>query len=286
MQSIGVRRAAAALAAVLLAAMTAVMASAAPAGASAGYAEIRGGHFSPDTPGVDVYLTAFDGKKTSLWLSNVGYGDVSGYERIQPGLYAVSMRPHGAAASTPAALSWTLDARPGAAYTACAVGMNAQLHGIVLHDDLSPASAGKARLRVIQAASRAAKADISAVNGPTIATDVPFATSTKYSTVAAGDYTVTARAVDDSKVSTRASVQLAADTVHTVVVLDGKDGGIAMRVLTDAAGAGTVPIGAVPAGGGGTAVGTASGGVLAGVLASFVVLVGAGGAMRRRRPAR
>ena len=65
--------------------------------AQAPAAMIRGGHFSPNTPGVDVYLTSFAGKKTTLWLSGVGYGDVSAYQRFAPGLYSVSMRPHGAA---------------------------------------------------------------------------------------------------------------------------------------------------------------------------------------------
>ena len=58
--------------------------------------------------------------------------------------------------------------------------MNAQLHGIVLHDELNPASAGSGRVRVIQAASRAPQATIQATNGPTVATDVPFATATAY----------------------------------------------------------------------------------------------------------
>jgi hypothetical protein len=35
---------------------------------------VRGAHFSPDTAGVDVYLTAFSGGTSTLWLSDVGYG--------------------------------------------------------------------------------------------------------------------------------------------------------------------------------------------------------------------
>src|SRR6266516_5787893 len=79
-------------------------ASAAP---TAQNAMIRGAHLSPDTTNVDVYLTAFSGGTTTLWLSSVGYGDVSPYQWLKPGEYAVSMRPHGAAPSTPAALRWT-----------------------------------------------------------------------------------------------------------------------------------------------------------------------------------
>jgi hypothetical protein len=93
--------------------------SAAPAhAASEATAYLRAAHFSPETPGVDVYLTSFSGGTTTLWLANVGYGAVSPYRRLTPGVYAVAMRPHGAAASTPPVLKWTLHAEPGAAYTA------------------------------------------------------------------------------------------------------------------------------------------------------------------------
>jgi hypothetical protein len=278
------RIAAAALAVVAVGSFSPAPAAAAPASAM-----IRGGHFSPDTPGVDVYLTAFTGRTTKLWLSGVGYGDVSGYERLTPGLYAVSMRPHGAASSTPAALSWTLDARPGAAYTACAVGMNAKLHGIVLPDDLSAARSGTAKVRVIQAASRAGRANVIATGGPTLARNVAFATSTKYTTVPAGSYVVrasTAQAGASGSVQASARVALPAGTVHTVVVLDGRSGGITVRALDDAAGATVTPVGAVPAGGGGTAARPAAGSwrPLTG-LALVLVLVGAGALrLRRTRP--
>lgn len=275
----------------LLALGVGISGSASATGSADRAAMIRGGHFSPDTPGVDVYLTSFAGKTTKLWLSGVGYGDVSGYERLKPGLYAVSMRPHGAAPSTPAALSWTLDARPGAAYTACAVGLNKKLHGIVLHDNLSPAPSGQTRVRVVQAASRADHADVVAVGGPTIARNVAFATSTNYTDVAAGHYTIKASAVGDSSVQATARVALKPDTVHTVVVLDSHGSGITVRVLDDAAGAAVAPVGAAPTGGGGTA---GSGtrlpdwlyGAVPGGITVLVTACAAAAAVRRRhRPA-
>jgi hypothetical protein len=279
-----------AIATALLALGLSVPERAGASGSTTRAAMIRGGHFSPDTPGVDVYLTSFAGKTTKLWLSGVGYGDVSGYERLKPGLYAVSMRPHGAAPSTPAALSWTLDARPGAAYTACAVGLNAQLHGIVLHDDLAPAPAGQTRVRVIQAASRASHADVTAIGGPTIARNVAFATSTHYTDVAAGHYTIKASAVGDSSIQASTPVSLQPDTVHTVVVLDSHGSGIAVRVLDDAAGASVPPVGAAPTGGGGTAssddpdAGWVYGAIPGGV-AVLATTWAAGAALRRRRAA-
>ena len=216
-------------------------------------AVIRGAHFSPDTPGVDVYLTAFSGGTSTLWLTNVGYGDVSPYGRIAPGLYAVSMRPHGAAASTPPALTWTLDAKAGAAYTAAAVGMNSQLHGIVLHDEFTAPKSGTGLVRVIQAASRAPHADLLATNGPVVAKDAAFATSTAYTTVPAGDWPITARVDGTAGVSTTSDVQITSGSVNSIVLLDAKGSGLTLRSIVDAAAAATAPIGPVQAGGGGTA---------------------------------
>jgi hypothetical protein len=203
---------------------------------------IRGAHLSPDTINVDVYLTAFSGGTTTLWLSSVGYGDVSPYNWLKPGPYAVSMRPHGAAASTPAALSWTFTAKPGHAYTAAGVGMNKKLHGVIIEDQLTPPASGHGLVRVIQAASRAPRADITA-----------FASTTKYTTVPAGTLQVAAK-VDGKSLDTSATVAVKSGSVSSVVLLDAKGGGLALRTLTDAAGAATTPIGSVPAGGGGTAL--------------------------------
>jgi hypothetical protein len=68
---------------------------------------LRGAHFSPDTPSVDVYLTSFTGNTETRALSDVGYGDVSDYSPLAPGQYTVGMRPHGADPSTPVVFSWT-----------------------------------------------------------------------------------------------------------------------------------------------------------------------------------
>lgn len=257
-------------------------------GAAASDALVRGAHFSPDTPGVDVYLTAFAGGTAKLWLSSVGYGDVSGYQRVTPGLYAVSMRLHGAAASTPAALSWTLNAGAGKAYTAAAVGMNKQLHGIVLRDELARPQTGSGSLRVIQAASAAPHVDVLAQGGPSIASGAAFATQTTYTAVPAGSVSIVARSVEKPSIEASANVAVAAGSIGTVVVLDTRSGGITLRTLLDAAGASAVPIGSVPGGGGGTASLPAERTdwlafslTIAGALAAFAGLVYWAGSRRR-----
>jgi hypothetical protein len=224
--------------------------------ADTGYAFVRGAHLSPNTPSVDVYLTSFSGaRSTTLWLTSVGYGDVSPYRRLKAGLYAVSMRPAGAPASSPVALRWTLNARAGDAFTAAAIGMNKDLHGIVLRDDLASPTPGHARVRVIEAASRASRANVEVVGGPVLADSVAFGSSTPYRTVAAGPLRL--RATADATQSVRATSGLDAESgsVYTAVLLDAKgSGGVMLRSLQDSAGAGAMPKGAVPAGGGGTAL--------------------------------
>jgi hypothetical protein len=255
------------------------------------FALVRGAHFSPDTPGVDVYLTSYSGGRNKLWLSGVGYGDVSPYRRIKPGPYVVSMRPHGAARTTPAALSWTLDAKPGAAYTAAAVGHNAKLHGIVLRDQLSAPRTGTGDLRVIQAASRLPQAKLVA-GSQTVASDARFATTSHYATVPAGTWTVRASGPTSSAPTASRSVDISPSGVYTLVVLDSKGSGVQLRVLRDASGAGTSPTGSIDAGGGGTAttrVDTAgSDDALLWLIGSALLLMAAGAgslAVARRRPA-
>jgi hypothetical protein len=242
------------IAVALLAGTGTVSSSAAHLGSpAAADAFVRGAHFSPDTPGVDVYLTAVAGGSTRLWLSGVGYGDVSPYGRLAAGLYAVSMRAHDASASTPPALSWTLNARAGQAYTAAAVGMNKQLHGIILRDELIPPASGHGRVRVIQAASRAPEASVDAQNGEVVAKSAAFATATPYTTVSAGISPVHARSLSTPSIAAVATVRIASGSISSIVLLDGTDGGITIRSVTDAAGAAITPVGSPPTGGGGTA---------------------------------
>lgn len=223
------------------------------AGAADPDALVRVAHFSPDTPGVDVYLTGFAGGTTRLWVPNAAYGGVSSYRRLPAGLYVVAMRPHGAAASSPPAIRWNLDVKAGRAYTTAAIGPNADLRSIVLHDDLSLPPAGDGRVRLVQAASQAPRATVRVVGGPTIATGATFGSTTGYRTVPAGTWTLQANGTAPAAVSTDARVAIAAGSVTSLLLLDTKQGGITVRTVLDASAPGAIPVGPVPAGGGGTA---------------------------------
>lgn len=251
-------------------------------------AAIRAAHFSPTTPGVDVYLSRFSGAAngaTRLWLTKVHYGAVTGYQALTPGVYTVSMRPAGAPASSKPVLTWTLDAKPGAAYTVAGVGAGSAVRGVVVSDDLSSPPPGEGRVRVIQAASRAPVARVSATGGHVISPDVHFATVSSYQTLPAGTWRVSAVSTSSSGTSASAPVTVRDGQVTSILLLDAKTQGITLRTVLDSASSGVMPGGAVPAGGGGAATSFVTpsdgDGTLIVALAALVALVAVGTAGRR-----
>lgn len=258
---------------------------------SAGYAEVRAAHFSPTTPGVDVYLSSFAGGAATQWLSGVRYGGVSAYRRLNAGLYTIAMRPHGAATSSRPMLSWTLDAKSGAAYTVAGVGAGASVRGVVISDNLSTPPQGTGRVRVIQASSRAPIVTVRAAAGPVIARRARFATTTGYADVRAGTWKLQVQSDETPSLSATGSVNVTSGAVTSVLLLDGKSAGITVRTLLDAAGTGRTPKGAVSTGGGGLAAlidgdGLSAGSDGFGLAGTALLLVAGAGAVLRRRPRR
>lgn len=259
-----------------------------PAHAStAGFAEVRAAHFSPTTPGVDVYLSAFSGGSSFQWLSGVRYGGVSPYRRLSAGLYTIAMRPHGAAKSSPPMLTWTLNAKSGAAYTVAGVGAGTSVRGVVIPDNLSTPPKGTGRVRVIQASSRAAVVTVTAVSGPVIARRARFATTTGYADVKAGTWALKVQSDESPSLKASGSVHVTSGGVTSVLLLDGKSAGITVRTLLDAAGTSTTPKGSVSTGGGGLAdviggvrLGAGSDGF--GLFGTALLLFAAAGAVLRR----
>ncbi|MEV0940622.1 DUF4397 domain-containing protein [Micromonospora wenchangensis] len=255
-----------------------------PAGAAAGdVGYVRLAHLSPDTPAVDVYLSA-PGAAAPQVFPAVGYGVVSRYLPLAVGRYAVAMRQAGAPASEPPVLTTEVALRAGEAYTVAGVGRYADLGLRVLADDLSAPAAGRAKVRVVQASVRAPVVDVAAEDGPTIADAVRFATTTDYRQVEPGRWRL--RLGGGGGPGTDAEVTLTGGRVYSLLVLDGRRGGLTVELREDARGGGTAPAGGVPAGAGGLATGglgpypVMAGGVLAGaVVVGTTVLV-----RRRRRP--
>jgi hypothetical protein len=272
------RSLAGALVALLVGALTAL--GVVPAAAATG-TYLRLAHLSPDTPAVDVLVTAFSG--ATLQLEGVEYGDVSTYTEIEPGQYTLQMRPAGAPESTPPVVSATLDAARGSAHTAAGLGPRSDLAIRVLDDDLSMPGPGRARVRLVQGAEQAGEVS-AGWNGAPAFDGVAFGTATDYATVpaGAGAFQITQAT---GPVETEA-VTFDEGGVYSVVLVQG-DGALDVRVATDATGTGTAPAGGIETGlGGAVAGGPAAGPAPALVAAALMALALVLGAAARRRVAR
>jgi Domain of unknown function (DUF4397) len=250
-----------------LLALTLVVSTPPASGQSAGW--IRLAHLSPDAFDVDVYVAPFRGGNQVV-LRKVGYGDVSGHQRLAPGRYTVSMRPAGASPSTPAILSKELEVAEGQAYTVAGMGMAKALRLDVLRDDLTIPPSGKSRVRVIQASARAASATVTL--GDVTAGPVQFASASKYVQVPAGRLSVGVKP-ESGSAGTQA-LDLRPGAVYSLALLDAPKSGIRVVRLLDAAGSGRMPA-SVNAGYGGAASGSEPPGRGA-ALAAAGLLLGAG----------
>ncbi|WNV74586.1 DUF4397 domain-containing protein [Geodermatophilus sp. DSM 44513] len=240
---------------------------------------LRLAHLSPDTPAVDVYVdsVADPGDGTALLtVPGVGYGTISDYQDVPAGVYTVSMRQAGADPATPPVLSTTVQVGPDSARTVAGVGRFAELGLAVLEDDLALPPPGQARVRVVSGASTAPALDASA-GGTPVADDLAFAEAGEPTTVPGGGGRLQVT-VDGE--ATELPLDVAAGAVYSLFVLDRPEGGYTVRTVLDAAGAGTVPTGAVEAGAGGAATRPPAPGVLGAV--AVTALAGAGLAVARR----
>jgi hypothetical protein len=222
-----------------------------PSASAAGEGRLRLAHLSPDTPSVDVYVDSVADPASDVTLPGVSYGTVSDYRNVPPGTYTVSMRKAGADPKTPPVLSTTVQVGDGAARTVAGVGHFADLGLRVLQDDLATPPAGQARMRVVAAAAQAGKVDVSVPGGPSVASGLPFAATSEYVDVPAGQTAL--QVAPAGSAATSLPVAVAPGAVYSVLVLDKPGGGLTVRPVLDAAGPGVVPAGSVPAGEGGTA---------------------------------
>jgi Domain of unknown function (DUF4397) len=225
----------------------AVLLGAVPAGASPGGGWVRLAHLSPNAPAVDVYLYSFGNPRARLVLHHVSYGTVSPYEEVPAGDYTVSMRSAGAAATAQPLLSTGFQVSAGQAYTVAGMGPAAGLRLQVLKDTLAVPS-GQVLIRVIQASLREHVVSVR-LTTHMLARKLDFASTTPYQAVPAGS---TVAHVAGNTEDASLGMALRADTIHTLVVLDGA-GHLRLTDLEDAAGSAIRPQGGAATGLGGMA---------------------------------
>ena len=237
-------------AAAVLAAVAVSTLLAAPARA-AGDGYVRLAHLSPDTPAVDVYLRSTTNAIKPQTFKGVAYGAMSDYLRLPTGTYQVAMRKAGAPASTKPVITTQVGVQNGGAYTVAGVGRFADLGLRVLNDDLKLPDPGKSKVRIIQASVKAPVLDVAGKNGKKIADGVQFATTTNYREVNPGKWSVEVVPTGGGKTSVLPCT-LGAGSVYSLVVLDDKTGGLKPELHVDAVRQGSVPLGGVATGDGGT----------------------------------
>ena len=271
----------AALAAMAMLAMLATVTlpglGAAPAWASPGTGWVRLAHLSPNAPPVDVYLYSFGDPTARLVLHHVSYGMVSPYQELPSGDYTVSMRAAGATASAKPLLSTGFWVGAGDAYTVAGMGPASGLRLQVLKDALA-VPGRRVLVRVIQASLRQHIVRVT-LGRRVLAGKLRFASTTPYQAVAAG--TRVARVVGEGAAASL-RLSLRADTVHTLVVLDGP-GHLRITNLEDAAGSQADPSGGAATGLGGTAPRPASSPLPWLAMISVGGLLAGAGARRYRR---
>jgi len=249
---------------------------------STGDGFVRLAHLSPNTPAVDVYLYSFGDSTAQLVLDHVSYGTVSPFEQLAAGEYTVAMRAAGAAPSTKPVLSTTLNVTAGDAYTVAGMGPASGLRLEVFNDPLTT-PAGSALVQVIQASLLQDSVTVTA-GGQTITSGLQFGNATNFIAVPAGTWAV--RAAGPSETVTQ-QVNLAAGTVHTLVILDDP-GKLGIDDLLDAAGSTVAPLAGVQTGFGGTAPRPGAPlvpWVAAGITGLLLAVGGMALVSRRRRPA-
>jgi hypothetical protein len=220
-------------------------ASAAPLAAQDGWVRIA--HLSPEAPAMDMYLYPFGDPAHPTVLKDVGYGDVSAYMALGPGQYTVAMRGFDAPATSRPALVSSFMVNAKTAYTVAALGPDPGLRVEVLQDQMTGAR-GKTLVRVVQASLKEDNVTVS-YGSKLLAKQLTFSSVTPYTAVSPGVHTVTFAASGEH---TAMSLGLTADTVHTIVVLDGPSG-LKADELTDAVGTADMPKGGAATGFGGTA---------------------------------
>jgi hypothetical protein len=254
----------------------AAVAAANAAAADPGPAYLRAAHLVPDLPAMDVTLSSFsgpapEGPSEPVLTITAGYGDVGEYAPLEPGFYAVALRPAGSPADAAPILSATFEALPGQAYTGAGVGTADDARLAFFEDDLAAPGDGSARIRVVNAARQADPVEVVAVDGPVVARDAAYATPTTYATVPAQSWQLRAAG---GAVQGTATTELASNAVYSLLVLEGEGGSLTVRPVLDAAGATQTPVGGAATGLGGLAQGGTGSDL---VLTGPVGVVGAAG---------
>ncbi|HEX8860631.1 MAG TPA: DUF4397 domain-containing protein, partial [Actinomycetes bacterium] len=235
-----------AAAAVLLAVPSAAMAR-----AGQPTAQVRVAHLSPNASYVDIYAVSLNRDQV---FPNVFYKAVSAYWGVAAGRFTYEVRPAGTDPTAPAAVSLTGRLQPGGHYSVAVVGPKAHLRGVLLRDDLSPLTRGKARVRFVDSLLDRRPVEVVA-GGKLLAKGLRLGAAGRYAELTPGRYPVRVRRAGDGATVYRGALSLQAGTVTTAILTGGAGQPNELLPVRDGAGVRTMPTtsGGVATGAGGTA---------------------------------
>jgi hypothetical protein len=237
-----------ALSAAVLVSAGAATASARPADdATAATGWVRFGHFAPAQAPVDLYV---DGNQVA---SGVAFKTVSGYLNLPAGTHTFAVKPAGDTGS-----GYLLSAEAGVqannAETIAAVTTRDGLAVTVYDDMLATPPAGKSLVRFIHSAPDVAAVDIAIEGGPSIASNVAYATATPYEAIDPGTYDVDVLEAGTQNIVVKvAGWSIQPGVQSSVIVIKGLDGKLDVVPVLDAAAVPAAPTGGVQTGYGGMA---------------------------------
>lgn len=158
---------------------------------SAGTAQVRVAHLSPDAPAVDVFVNG------TRAVAGAAFQDVTGYLPVPAGSVNIRVTPAGT--TSPVVIDATVSLNNGGNYTVAATGYLASIQPIVLEDDRG--TTGQAKVRFVHASPDAPAVDIAVTGGPVIFANVPFRQATAYPQVAPSTYDLEARPAGSTAVA-------------------------------------------------------------------------------------
>jgi uncharacterized protein DUF4397 len=261
-----------------IAALSAVMTVPAVAQTRAS-AKVRVAHFSPDTPGVDVYL---DGKRA---VGNMGFRTVTDYLSVPEGEHQLALRPSGASPTSPAVLTGAATLDGGKAYTVAGLGPRAELHVGVFVDEEQAPPAGKANIRVVQAVVGTTAVDVTLGGGEPAFNDTKFGDATDYRAVAPGNYDISLTDTSGTSLLRSTPLEFSPGLTYTLAAIGGGDSPVRVLPVVDLRAAAAAPAGGVATGAGGTAVRSHARSVPVPLVVGVLAVCLAGGMLlgRRRR---
>lgn len=220
---------------------------AAPAGsATAGTAQLRLVHASPDAPALDVYV---DGQRL---ITALKFTDATTYVSLPAGSHAVQVFASAAGQAAGALVATTVEFQDGIAYTLVAADRLARLGTVVFTDNLAESAGVQSYIRVIHASPDAPDvADVAVAGGPVAYRNLPFKAASPYLPIAPGAYAFEVRPAGTAQaLATTGLLTLETGRLYSVVVVGQlNDNTFQALLLPDNAGTGGIS--AVPKTGGG-----------------------------------